>query len=492
MSKLCALDAAIVECEKELRCLGSSYGRDGSGSIVRRDLIISTGDISDVDGFFALAKYAQSGADVLFVMNFPAYLKHTENYKECGPGLGYRYNACDFIFGSDKGISTRIDKAIDDGDSLETANLRRRLSQYNALWETDPLSYSDARLTSERLKLVMANLGLCMTSKVWNEAEMPGRSRKGSLYFCIGGVNEINPFHPDTVKNEIFLYLDSLGGAVPMHMSTIDEGSVFSSGGVLLEGGVNAVYGNAVRVFIDFNGSMAFLNDNWMDTFLTRPDKIKGVFVMGGVYSDQEPKTQASILNNINRFSCATMNQLYHPLRTSLFFMCMSLIKVQIFVVANNDVESIVGAGKSFDGSSTDWLRDFLTKNGIYSVSLYTMAKAYYSTGGHAKAFDLYTALVLLQKKDSAMRCVKDAIMYISPIYGVTMLGDGGSWAKVRDKYYSQIDTSGNQADIPFLKYRKMKIKEETEVLSKVQCYPFSVRTVAFDVTSRIISVKSE
>ncbi len=39
-----------------------------------KNLIISSGDISDVDGFYALACYAKTGSDVLFVMNYPAYV----------------------------------------------------------------------------------------------------------------------------------------------------------------------------------------------------------------------------------------------------------------------------------------------------------------------------------------------------------------------------------------------------------------------------------
>lgn len=44
-----------------------------------KKLIITTGDISDVDGFIALAEYAKSGADVLFIMNYPAYLHYEYN-----------------------------------------------------------------------------------------------------------------------------------------------------------------------------------------------------------------------------------------------------------------------------------------------------------------------------------------------------------------------------------------------------------------------------
>lgn len=40
-----------------------------------RTLIISTGDISDADGFLGLSEYAlKTTSDILFIMNYPAFL----------------------------------------------------------------------------------------------------------------------------------------------------------------------------------------------------------------------------------------------------------------------------------------------------------------------------------------------------------------------------------------------------------------------------------
>ena len=95
-----------------------------------RRLIISSGDISDVDGFLALAEYSKvrmlllnvaiyllhhievlylsncvyietlwipkTGADVIFVMNYPAYIGEEtadESYHIHHPGLGYKYTS---------------------------------------------------------------------------------------------------------------------------------------------------------------------------------------------------------------------------------------------------------------------------------------------------------------------------------------------------------------------------------------------------------------
>ena len=59
-------------------------------------MIISSGDISDVDGFFALAEYAKTGADVLFIMNYPAYINvaaEDPTFETKNPGLGFKYSA---------------------------------------------------------------------------------------------------------------------------------------------------------------------------------------------------------------------------------------------------------------------------------------------------------------------------------------------------------------------------------------------------------------
>ena len=62
-----------------------------------RKLIINTGDISDIDGFFALAEYAKTGAAVLFIMNFPAYFnvsnKVSEHINQFGLGYTYSMNS---------------------------------------------------------------------------------------------------------------------------------------------------------------------------------------------------------------------------------------------------------------------------------------------------------------------------------------------------------------------------------------------------------------
>ncbi len=59
------------------------------------------------------------------------------------------------------------------------------------------------------------------------------------------------------------------------------------------------------NIYLDFNGSMAFLNKDWIERLgaATAANRVKGVFVMGGVRSDSKPMTMPSIPNVLNRFS---------------------------------------------------------------------------------------------------------------------------------------------------------------------------------------------
>jgi hypothetical protein len=93
-------------------------------STVPKTYIVSTGDISDFDGFLALPiykKYAakQNNCAVVFIMNYPAYIKpqnlytyvrweklstikknkkqELEKYKRAPPGKGYYYNSREFL-----------------------------------------------------------------------------------------------------------------------------------------------------------------------------------------------------------------------------------------------------------------------------------------------------------------------------------------------------------------------------------------------------------
>lgn len=100
------------------------------------------------------------------------------------------------------------------------------------------------------------------------------------------------------------------------------------------------------KVYIDFNGSMAFYNvhKDWIvDNFMGKSTngknqngKVKGVYMMGGVEAQEPPKTLSMF--SIVRYSCATINQVFHPDNTVQFLKDMNDAGVPIHVATNNYV----------------------------------------------------------------------------------------------------------------------------------------------------------
>jgi len=134
----------------------------------KRKLIINSGDISDADGFYAIAKYAKdTDADVLFIMNYPGYMQEVDD-QDSGvqaQGLGYRY---------------------------------------------DTGTYLRAQKPRDHMKRALDRISISIIRKVWDEQVNP---RKGELYFCSGGINDINPFSAVKLKNEVLVYGEMLDAA---------------------------------------------------------------------------------------------------------------------------------------------------------------------------------------------------------------------------------------------------------------------------------------
>ena len=133
------------------------------------NLIISSGDISDVDGFFALAKYAQQpDTDVIFVMNYPAFLGNqtTKDGAELNEaGLGYTYDTTTYL------------KACT--ESLESHNPVK----YSELLKT----YS-TRPDKEAFRAALSDMAFHICNKVFYEQKNK-KDNGGNLFFCIGGIN---------------------------------------------------------------------------------------------------------------------------------------------------------------------------------------------------------------------------------------------------------------------------------------------------------------
>ena len=424
-----------------------------------KNLIISTGDISDVDGFIALAKYAQSGADVLFIMNYPAYLdprmggtikkdeRLTEDDKS---GLGFNFTTQQYLH------NTPYLKLIskyqpDTGDTLPE------------LW----------------MKRIFTDLGFTIATNVWNATNTPTDITKGNLYFYVGGINTISPFSVNASKNEISVYADCLLQSGTM-LPSCSEGITYNQNKERVD--LDVVLNSSKEIYMDFNGSMAFYDDGWRGKLKTFKLKLKAVFVMGGVLSDAESKTAAKIKNVLNRFSCATMNQLYSPDKTSNFFQDIKQMNIPMFVITNNAVHDL--------GKTRIW-EDFIRSNGIYSDFLKTIAAAYYTSGAQ-KVFDFYTALALTEYMKGVDLKGDTNLLYFDSTYGLCVIGNNyRSWKEIIGDYYSHLDLNPSNADDPFIRNKKLNLIEEKEKLTMYSSTSsITVQVLSFDLVDSVLSIK--
>ena len=417
-----AIDAELSRCQEQLRMLTAPVGRK---------LIISTGDISDADGFFALAKYAQTGADVLFIMNYPAYIDTPldEKESECPFGMGYRYN-----------IQTITDKWIVDHPEVIGHPMHTKLQTIKKI--------------QQFFKRVFSTLAHEMAFQTWEASETTG-----NLYFCIGGVNDIDPFSTLSCSHELFIYRDLYPANEIVSLPT--EGLFFGRH-TQCKGSVHDHVHSYDEIYMDFNGSMAFLNVQWEQTLLRciAARKLKAVVVQGGVFSHEAPKTVHAIPGKLNRMSCATMNQLYSPSKTSVFFQLLQNTGVHVYVAANNVTHTL---------QKTDW-KPFLDANGIVNPYLERICGIYYPTKANAKLFDFYTALAVSRLIDGHAFCATASQLFYEPIYGVSILGDG-DWKSTRDAFKRAIPED-----------KKDAYKQELETLDTIQCTSIPIKQLKFNL----------
>ncbi len=114
-----------------------------------------------------------------------------------------------------------------------------------------------AQSPNDKMKSAMTDLAFCMARDVWVDLPAEGR---GSCFFCIGGVNAINPFSSTAVKNEIVVYIGTMQGRIQTEPIPAEEGAVYSMDGVRQPQLDLTAYD---EIYIDFNGSMAFFGEEW-------------------------------------------------------------------------------------------------------------------------------------------------------------------------------------------------------------------------------------
>jgi hypothetical protein len=419
--KIGAIDKQIQECQSELNFLGPQYSASKS-------LIISTGDISDVDGFYALAQYAKTDADVLFIMNYPAYLGSGINSSEDAKalGLGYEYDTSLYLKYSNILLKTAEDEVA-----------VQKFMAYSTLVKTFS---AKGRTPAEILKYALTALAFSMAKKVWDAVDSPS---KGTLHFCIGGINEINPFSHRALKNEAFVYASMVDYTlVTGKLSGLDPRDAMTSD-TRNTGNCLELLDNRTSIYIDFNGSMAFLDSFWECKLCEVRSSIKGVFVLGGVLANEAPLTLPPVKGILNRLSCATMNQLYAPSRTAAFFALMGSCGIPVYMIPNNVVGDL---GSTPEKRADSPWKSFLSANGIGIQVLNDMASLFYNSGYNApvKPFDFYSAFALTTFMATDELQYADRKLHFDDVYGVSLISSDANWENVV-KSYREKTTSGTK-----------------------------------------------
>jgi hypothetical protein len=419
-------------CYDELRRLGVHV----SNLPANKNLIITTGDISDVDGFFALAKYALTGADVLFVMNYPAWVGCERSDNRLADGLGFTYTCNEFMRRNFEEHSAAKVADVKKNDSftaerkseeMERINDTRRKYHSAAARLGINLEKSPLHTSTAECMRAFDMIAFTFAEKVWNETTMPPGRTKGALYYCRGGVNDVSPFSLPSTKNEIVVYAEQI------NENTMKEPVGLAKGAILKANESNSILWNDIlipesytrvsafllryeAICMDFNGSMAFLDGVWITALeeAIASGKLKGVFVMGGCLTEEPLQTKK--LPFLNRMACATMNQLYHPGKTAQFFDFIRMKNVNVFVAPNTII-------KKFPSDPIA----FLHSNGIHSPFLESITTSYYASQyfvGDKKPYDLYTAVAVERFICGHKLDTTPKRMWYDSIYGCTLVSD--------------------------------------------------------------------
>jgi hypothetical protein len=445
--KLDVLAEELLRCQQELRSLGAD-------ATEKRDLpntlIISTGDVSDVDGFFALAEYAKTGASVLFIMNYPSYTQRgIDTFKENEFGLGYTYNEETFLQQSE--VFKDTDKA--------------------RLYHTIKQSFKFFNMYT-----ALTTMAIQMANKIWIESG--GKTDK--FFFCIGGINSINPFNADKLKNELYVYANEIFSAMTTIPRTINFLTPYE---------IEDLITRSSDIYMDFNGSMAFYDHFWNKILeaAARMQKLKAVVMMGGVYSDKVPLTMPAIPDTLNRLSCATMNQLYHPERTGNFFIMLNRYNVLTIAVANNDVGDLATFTDAQKQKKTDsgW-KAFLLNNNLKSAFLQEITSAYYNSQYNPprKPFDYYTAQIMKHLINHDTIIYHDKCMHFNSKYGTTIISARGhSSSQAVNEYTSKIDTKEAAGDSEFIQTKKQNFAKEISILPGLNWMTLDIKTCSFNMS---------
>ena len=416
-------------------------------------LIVSTGDICDVDGLLALALYARSKADLLFIMNYPAYIgvQNGTPEKENDHGLGYTYDTTTFL-----------NKSTPSSDSPNKKSYDTLIHNYESCSEDPQI----------KLKHILTDVAFHLTSTTWES----GRNHTGegqNFYFCIGGINDINPYSSNKCINEVYIYSPALEGM--RQLASCDEDYLVDIN--MNPHNIDDILRQYGNVYMDFNGSAAFFNERWQKRLLgcIEQRRLEAFFIQGGVLAYEVPHTVPKIDGVINRLGCATMNQLYSPGKTGRLLSLMEKGSIKSFIVPNNSVENL----------HERWTL-FMESNKINYTPLSEYTRLFYTSTYHIaqKPFDYYSAVALVEYVAEADLDLFSfpRTLFINPKYGVSILHDNEiSWSIARKDYATNMRQKVVNENLD-----RESFEKEISILESTDCLVFNVSMILFELDPKV------
>ena len=440
-------------------------------------LIITTGDISDADGFICLADYAiNTNADILFIMNYPAYFgvqyekTHTPSthlYEGFNYGLKEILKRDWNLEQTKRNIIDKIDK-IDNILSInqisylkfELNDLKENLEKYSPTEETiqniitSLNEIKDAQdetlknflndlikeLTKYKLRdkymKILENFGITDIDDEDNLRKFKIAYTKVAYYLVhtitqsnrdvemYGGKRKIQKKKGGKTEKVYFLE-GNINAKNPFSVNSI-KNELFVYADIIyynLEAILNErtdfdtfdFSKSYTHIYLDMCGSS--IHSDLINIFLRRNvSNIKGFFIMGGVLCDVEPFTIKLIQNVVHRPYFATMNQYYHS--NNFINLCNFLKRfenIPFFILPNHAIFT--------DPDLMDFLKTEFKENHL----LLSLCSAYYDIfNGAKKPFDymISRAVINFMKGNLIVPETHHSFMYVESRYGGTFLTD--------------------------------------------------------------------
>jgi hypothetical protein len=270
---------------------------------------------------------------------------------------------------------------------------------------------------------------------------------------------------------------------------------------------------------MDMNGSMAFYDETF-NTKVIQSGLLKSVFIMGGVLSNVPPDT-LSIMPFLNRFSSATMNQLYAKEKTGQFFKDINTAntknKINVYIISNNEINKNLTYAKNdfkkkmlelglLSGNKSELLFDkfYEAKKSKY-LDIYLIQNEVIQNKKEVdnlvptpyKPFDVLSAFVLVQKcYNSSHQNNNQNLIYI-PRFGSTIIGDIENFkttlnSKIEGMINNYNDKNkNNQYNINITNeddkiFGLTGVKKELEELSNIKKDIIEIPIINYDSKTRI------